>query len=118
MNQRLYLRSSGGPAYSFATVPLHAPRAAARGADNDAAVGGAEPAAPDTSAIADALIASAGPVQGRRVRHEVQQAWRTPAGRLGFWVHLTTMAGPTVFGALWGYPYLTQALGYSPALAS
>ena len=63
-------------------------------------------------------IASAGPVQGRRVRDEVQQAWRTPAGRLGFWVHLTTMAGPTVFGALWGYPYLTQALGYSPALAS
>jgi sugar phosphate permease len=62
--------------------------------------------------------AAAGPVQGRRVRDEVKQAWHTPAGRLGFWVHLTTMAGPTVFGALWGYPYLTQALGYSPTMAS
>ena len=45
---------------------------------------------------------------------EVKQAWRLPAGRLGFWVHLSTMAGPTVFAVLWGYPYLTQALGYSP----
>ncbi len=63
-------------------------------------------------------VAATGPVQGRRVLDEVRQAWRMPAGRLGFWVHLTTMAAPVVFGALWGYPYLTQGLGYRPALAS
>ncbi len=59
-----------------------------------------------------------GPVGGRRVLQEVRQAWRLPAGRLGFWIHLSTMAGPTVFAVLWGYPYLTQGLGYAPGQAS
>lgn len=59
-----------------------------------------------------------GPVGGRRVLSEVKRAWRLPAGRLGFWIHLSTMAGPTVFAVLWGFPYLTQGLGYPPAQAS
>jgi sugar phosphate permease len=57
-------------------------------------------------------------VGGRRVRTEIATAWRMPAGRLGFWIHLTTMSAPVVFGTLWGYPYLVQGLGYSPARAS
>lgn len=61
---------------------------------------------------------SNGPVGGRRVLREVKHAWRLPAGRLGFWIHLSTMAGPTVFAVLWGYPYLTQGLGYAPGFAS
>jgi sugar phosphate permease len=60
----------------------------------------------------------AGPVGGREVLTQVKHAWKLPAGRLGFWIHLSTMAGPTVFAVLWGYPYLTQALGYSPGAAS
>lgn len=59
-----------------------------------------------------------GPVSGHRIFAEVKQAWRVPAGRLGFWVHLTTMTGPVVFSVLWGFPYLTDALGYSPSLAA
>jgi len=59
-----------------------------------------------------------GPIGGRRVLGEVKKAWRLPAGRLAFWVHLSTMAGPTAFAVLWGFPYLTQGLGYSPATAS
>jgi len=59
-----------------------------------------------------------GPMGGRRVLREVRHAWRLPAGRLGFWIHLSTMAGPTVFAVLWGYPYLTQGLGYRPGVAS
>jgi MFS family permease len=59
-----------------------------------------------------------GTVGGRRVRTEIATAWRMPAGRLGFWVHLTTMSAPVVFGTLWGYPYLVQGLGYTPARAS
>ncbi len=55
---------------------------------------------------------------GRRVLRDVTGAWRLPAGRLAFWVHLSTMAGPTAFAVLWGFPYLTQALGYRPATAS
>jgi MFS family permease len=61
---------------------------------------------------------STGPMGGRRVLQEVKHAWRLPAGRLGFWIHLSTMAGPTVFAVLWGYPYLTQGLGYAPGFAS
>ncbi len=55
---------------------------------------------------------------GRRVLRDLRGAWRLPAGRLAFWVHLSTMAGPTAFAVLWGFPYLTQALGYAPATAS
>ena len=57
--------------------------------------------------------AANGPVAGRRVWTEVKSAWRLPSGRLGFWVHFTCMAGPTTFATLWGFPYLTQGLGYS-----
>jgi len=59
-----------------------------------------------------------GPMGGREVLAQVRHAWRLPAGRLGFWIHLSTMAGPTVFAVLWGYPYLTQALDYSAGTAS
>ncbi len=62
--------------------------------------------------------AADGPVAGRRVWTEVKSAWRLPSGRLGFWVHFTCMAGPTTFATLWGFPYLTQGLGYSSGTAS
>lgn len=58
------------------------------------------------------------PVSGKRVFAEVRNAWRVPGGRLGFWVHLTTMSGPVVFSVLWGFPYMTDALGYSDGAAS
>ncbi len=62
--------------------------------------------------------AADGPVAGRRVWTEVKSAWRLPSGRLGFWVHFTCMAGPTTFATLWGFPYLTQGLGYSSGAAA
>ncbi len=62
--------------------------------------------------------AATGPVAGRRILTEVKSAWRLPSGRLGFWVHFTCMAGPTTFATLWGFPYLTQALGYPNSTAS
>lgn len=62
--------------------------------------------------------AATGPVAGRRVWTEVKSAWRLPSGRLGFWVHFTCMAGPTTFATLWGFPYLTQGLGYATSVAS
>lgn len=65
-----------------------------------------------------AKVTADSPVAGHRIFAEVRQAWRVPAGRLGFWVHLTTMTGPVVFSVLWGYPYMTDALGYDPSLAS
>lgn len=59
-----------------------------------------------------------GPLGGRRMLQEVRTAIREPGGRLGFWVHFATMNGGTVFTVLWGFPYLTEALGYSRSLAS
>lgn len=58
------------------------------------------------------------PVAGARVVTEVKAAWSMPGGRLGFWVHFTTMSGSVVFSVLWGFPYLTQVIGLSVATAS
>ncbi|WP_026424038.1 MFS transporter [Actinokineospora inagensis] len=51
----------------------------------------------------------------RDVIGQVRVAWRVPGTRLGFWVHFSTMFSPGVLGLLWGYPYLVQAHGFSPA---
>ncbi len=58
------------------------------------------------------------PARKRHVWAEVKLAWAQPGGRLGFWVHFTTMCGPTTFAVLWGFPYLTQGLDYSAGTAS
>jgi len=57
-------------------------------------------------------------VGGRRMVTEVQHSFHEPGGRLGFWVHFTNMSGSAVFTVLWGFPYMTVALGYSRGLAS
>lgn len=62
--------------------------------------------------------AASSQVSGMAVLTQVRRAWRTPAGRLGFWIHLTTSIAPLVFGTLWGYPYLTQSLGLSGTQAA
>ncbi|RLK62110.1 MFS transporter [Actinokineospora cianjurensis] len=53
----------------------------------------------------------------RDVVGQVREAWRVPGTRLGFWVHFSTMFSPGVLGLLWGFPYLVQAQGLSPAAA-
>ncbi|MBP2477174.1 sugar phosphate permease [Crossiella equi] len=58
------------------------------------------------------------PVPVRAVGRSVASAWRIPGTRLAFWVHFSTMFAPAVLGLLWGYPYLTQALGFGAHTAS
>jgi sugar phosphate permease len=41
-----------------------------------------------------------------------------PGTRLGFWSHFTTQSSGTVFSLLWGFPFLSVALGYGPSSAS
>ena len=41
-----------------------------------------------------------------------------PGTRLGFWSHFTTQSSGTVFSLLWGFPFLSVALGYGPSTAS
>ncbi len=100
---------AGGISLSYALLLLRPAVAAPfrdRGTDATAAIPGAE----DTGAY--------GPVGGQRVLAQVRKAWRHPAGRLGFWIHFSAMAGPTAFAVLWAFPYLTQGLGYPPQVAS
>ncbi len=61
---------------------------------------------------------TASPLGGRRMVGEVRESIHEPGGRLGFWVHFTTMSGSAVFTVLWGFPYMTDALGYSRGRAS
>ncbi|PWD51534.1 MFS transporter [Serinibacter arcticus] len=48
---------------------------------------------------------------------DVRASWRgTELGRgtqVGFWTHQATMAGGTVIAMVWGFPYLTEGLGWS-----
>jgi sugar phosphate permease len=59
-------------------------------------------------------------VGSRRVspaRHILDNLSR-PGTRLGFWSHFTTQSSGTVFSLLWGFPFLSVALGYGPSAAS
>jgi len=63
---------------------------------------------------------------GRRTEHaadpvplrtSLARTWRTPGTRLGLWTHGVTGFAPMVFAMMWGYPYLVDAEGRSPAEA-
>lgn len=58
--------------------------------------------------------ASATPETGGTLR----SAWSRRETRLGFFVHQSTMTAGTVISMVWGYPYLTEGLGYSAAAAA
>lgn len=45
-------------------------------------------------------------------------AWSRPETRLAFWLHQGTMTAGTVVSLVWGYPYLTEGLGYDDAAAA
>lgn len=53
---------------------------------------------------------------------DVAAVWRgTALGKgtqLGFWTHQMTMSPSTVLSMVWGFPYLTEGLGYSPTEAA
>ncbi len=45
------------------------------------------------------------------VRRELRLAWREPGTRMGLWTHFSTQFSGTVFGLLWGYPFLVSGEG-------
>jgi MFS family permease len=51
------------------------------------------------------------------LRH-IRDALARPGTRLGFWSHFVSQSSGTVFTLLWGFPFLSVALGYGPANAS
>ncbi|MER7132817.1 MFS transporter [Streptosporangium saharense] len=44
-------------------------------------------------------------------------AWAEPGTRLGMWTHAATQCSAAAFLMLWGYPFLVQGQGLSPATA-
>lgn len=63
----------------------------------------------------------AGQVQQLRpgdVVRQISNAWRHPGTRLGFWSHFVTPFSVTTFSMLWGYPFMTEGLGYAQRTAS
>jgi len=48
---------------------------------------------------------------------DLRDSFQHPGTRLGLWSHLTVQFSGMVFALLWGYPFMTVGLGYSPALA-
>ena len=53
----------------------------------------------------------------RQAGADVRDSFLTPGTRLGLWTHFSAQFSGFVFALLWGYPFLTIGLGYSPGLA-
>src|SRR5699024_6664722 len=56
--------------------------------------------------------------QRRSAMSNARAAWGQRETRLGFWTHQGTMTAGTVLSLVWGYPYLTEGLGYSSQAAA
>jgi MFS family permease len=54
----------------------------------------------------------------RSVLRGLRKSWFEPGTRLGLWTHLGTQFCGTVFGLLWGVPYLVAGQGMTTAQAS
>ncbi|WP_197680614.1 MFS transporter [Microlunatus sagamiharensis] len=57
------------------------------------------------------------PVSFREAATQLRLSFAEPGTRLGLWSHFTSQFSQMVFVLLWGFPFLTVGLGYSPALA-
>jgi sugar phosphate permease len=70
--------------------------------------------------VKDSPYARGGPtrVKLRALARSLQTVWGNPGTRLGMWTHFTTQFSFTVFGMLWGFPFLVRAQGLSPQAAS
>jgi len=54
----------------------------------------------------------------REVLHGLRRSWFEPGTRLGLWTHTGTQFCGTVFGLLWGVPYLVAGQGMTTGQAS
>ena len=53
-----------------------------------------------------------------QLRADLAATWRESGTQLGLYTHLVTQFSGTVFGLLWGFPFLTLGQGLSPATAA
>lgn len=50
--------------------------------------------------------------------HQLRESLRRPGTQLGFWAHFVAGGSVTMFSLLWGFPFLSIALGYGPTGAA
>lgn len=69
--------------------------------------------------VKDSPYRLAGPVtvKMRALTRSLRTVWGNPGTRLGMWSHFTSQFSVTVFGMLWGYPFLVRGQGLSPEAA-
>lgn len=53
----------------------------------------------------------------RQAGRDLVASLRHPGTRLGLWSHFSTQFSGMVFALLWGYPFMTVGMGYTPRLA-
>jgi nitrate/nitrite transporter NarK len=58
------------------------------------------------------------PASPREVLHGLRTSWAEPGTRLGLWTHTGSQFSGTVFGLMWGVPYLVAGQGLSAGQAS
>jgi sugar phosphate permease len=57
------------------------------------------------------------PIKMRALTRSLRLVWGNPGTRLGMWSHFTAQFSVTVFGMLWGFPFLVRGQGLSEATA-
>ena len=53
----------------------------------------------------------------RQALRDLRASFAQPGTRLGLWSHFATQFSGMVFALLWGFPFMTLGLGYSPTMA-
>ncbi len=101
---------TGGISVAYALLLLRPAVAAPFRTDTGEETGtAADPQAAGSAAGVHAPVRPAG---------TMRVAWSHRETRLGFWLHQGTMTAGTVVSLVWGYPYLTEGLGYDDAAAA
>ncbi|MET0302791.1 MAG: MFS transporter [Microbacteriaceae bacterium] len=59
-----------------------------------------------------------GPIPTTSVLARLRASLARPGTQLGFWVHMLAGAPATIMAIMWGYPFLTAALGYDLGAAA
>jgi sugar phosphate permease len=69
--------------------------------------------------VKDSPYRSTAPVRikVRALTRELRTVWGSPGTRLGMWSHFTAQFSITVFGLLWGYPFLVSGQGLDSRVA-
>jgi MFS family permease len=64
------------------------------------------------TAVSDGVLPVTGPIAVGGTGQRLLAAIRRPGTQLGFWAHMAAGTPASLIAILWGYPYLTAALGY------